>query len=171
MKCLYCKSSFTKNNQRPLQKFCSKYCRERNFFKTNPIKVKEYQKRYLLKRRKFCKKCKSEIIDRTQGKSFCDLCLSIRKSKYSKKSRQNKKKQFHIIKCEIGCQICGYNKYGGSLDFHHIDPNKKLFTLSRYWRYSWDKLEEEIKKCILLCANCHREFHAGLINQPLTQLA
>ena len=62
------------------------------------------------------------------------------------------------------CQICGYNKYIGALDFHHIDESTKSFNLSvRGLTRSWEKTKKELKKCILVCANCHREIHAGLV--------
>lgn len=61
------------------------------------------------------------------------------------------------------CQICGYNKCIGAMDFHHVDEEKKSFDLSsRGLTRSWARIEEEIKKCVLVCANCHREIHAGL---------
>lgn len=61
------------------------------------------------------------------------------------------------------CQCCGYNKYNGALEFHHIHSEEKSFGLSQKTYYAWSKLESELKKCILVCANCHREIEAGLI--------
>lgn len=62
------------------------------------------------------------------------------------------------------CQICGYNKCANALEYHHLDPKAKDFTISSKWSRSWESTCEELKKCILLCANCHREIHAGLID-------
>ena len=64
-------------------------------------------------------------------------------------------------------QICGYSKYVGALDFHHLDEKKKSFDLStRGLTRSWKKTKEEVDKCILVCSNCHREIHGGLIKLP-----
>jgi len=60
------------------------------------------------------------------------------------------------------CQICNYNKYFGSLEFHHIDPTQKDFTIGSSNK-SFELLKKELDKCIILCANCHREVHAGII--------
>lgn len=62
------------------------------------------------------------------------------------------------------CMCCGYDKYQGALEFHHLDPNEKDFNFSQkgYCR-SWEKVKIELDKCVLVCANCHREIHAGLI--------
>lgn len=63
------------------------------------------------------------------------------------------------------CQKCGYLKYSGALDFHHLKKEEKSFNIRGYGRtMSWIKIEKELEKCILLCANCHREIHGGLIN-------
>lgn len=59
------------------------------------------------------------------------------------------------------CQICGYNKYEGALEFHHKDPSEKDFSLSGK-SLSFDKMLEEAKKCVLVCGNCHSEIHAGI---------
>jgi len=65
------------------------------------------------------------------------------------------------------CNICGYNKYAGALDFHHIDEKTKKFDLSsKGLTRSWEKTKVEVEKCLLLCANCHREIHAGLVQLP-----
>lgn len=62
------------------------------------------------------------------------------------------------------CNICGYDKYIGALDFHHLDEGSKRFGLStKGLTRSWDKTKAEVDKCILVCANCHREIHAGLV--------
>lgn len=61
------------------------------------------------------------------------------------------------------CMICGYDRSFGVLDFHHIDTNTKLFGISSGgFSRSWVSIEEEIKKCVLVCANCHREIELGL---------
>ena len=69
------------------------------------------------------------------------------------------------------CVVCGYNKYLGSLDFHHIDPSKKDFNLSHARQTSFiknqDAIQKELDKCILVCKNCHCEIHNGItIHNP-----
>ena len=62
------------------------------------------------------------------------------------------------------CEVCGYDRCMSALDFHHLDESQKSFSLgTRGLTRSWAKIEEEIKKCFLMCANCHREIHAGVI--------
>lgn len=56
------------------------------------------------------------------------------------------------------CEKCHYNKYHGALHFHHLDPSEKSFTISSTSK-PWAEIEEEIKKCILICSNCHAEAH------------
>lgn len=60
------------------------------------------------------------------------------------------------------CVRCGYDKCKASMDFHHTDPSTKDFEISRRWTISKDLLTEEVNKCIVLCKNCHGEYHAGL---------
>lgn len=61
------------------------------------------------------------------------------------------------------CVICQYDKHPGVLDFHHVDPTTKSFAISGGgFSRSWASIELEIKKCILVCANCHREIELGL---------
>ena len=61
------------------------------------------------------------------------------------------------------CEKCGYDKYDGALDFHHLDPSKKDFDISRKKSTNIDKLKPELDKCILICSNCHRELHGGMV--------
>ena len=59
------------------------------------------------------------------------------------------------------CSQCGYSKCLNALEFHHLNPSEKEFSinkaLSNHWK--WERIEIELKKCIILCANCHREIH------------
>jgi predicted HNH restriction endonuclease len=59
------------------------------------------------------------------------------------------------------CAICGYTYCTAALDAHHIDPLEKDFNISSRMT-SWKAIVRELDKCILLCANCHREVHDGL---------
>lgn len=62
------------------------------------------------------------------------------------------------------CLLCGYDKCGNALCAHHLDPKEKEFGLSyKGLCRSWIKVLSELKKCVLLCANCHAEVHDGLI--------
>jgi predicted HNH restriction endonuclease len=85
--------------------------------------------------------------------------------------RRKKLKQMAIELKGGKCQFCGYNKYGGALDFHHVDESKKEFDLStRGLTRSWERIKNELQKCVLVCANCHREIHGGIIRLPETQI-
>jgi hypothetical protein len=74
------------------------------------------------------------------------------------------------IKTVEGCQACGYNRYHGSLDVHHIDrstvrlkKNGQRTTPGGLITGSLDVLRDECIKCVVLCKNCHYEAEAGLI--------
>lgn len=65
------------------------------------------------------------------------------------------------------CCICGYSRCSNALDVHHRDPAQKDFGLSADgMTRSWARVEKELRKCVLLCANCHREIHAGQTQLP-----
>ena len=78
--------------------------------------------------------------------------------KYVKNSREKRKRQMVYVMGEK-CQLCGYNHSVFALEFHHINPKEKSFSFNKADNMNWLKIEEELKKCILLCANCHREIH------------
>lgn len=66
------------------------------------------------------------------------------------------------------CCICGFNAFQEALEFHHIDPQTKSFGLtdSNAVTKALEKQLEEARKCVLLCANCHRGLHAGYLELP-----
>lgn len=66
------------------------------------------------------------------------------------------------------CQICGYNKCYAALELHHLDPSQKELTFSFLLSScrNWNLIYNELKKCILLCANCHQEVHSAISTIP-----
>lgn len=62
----------------------------------------------------------------------------------------------------LSCNRCGEN-HPACLDFHHKDAKEKDFSLGNVKAMGWgrEKLLSEIKKCVVVCANCHRKLHAN----------
>jgi transposase len=61
------------------------------------------------------------------------------------------------------CAMCGYDRYVGALQFHHLDPSQKAFGLSAHGiTRSLERVRAEAKKCVLLCGNCHAEVEGGV---------
>lgn len=121
---------------------------------------------------KVCSRCKKEqsldqfIPRKDRGNrphSWCDEC---RKSRFDAvlKSRRNKQNIVAEHKRERGCLVCGLNE-PVALDFHHTDPSVKDSTISNLFanNASIETIFKEIEKCIILCANHHRMYHAGII--------
>jgi len=60
------------------------------------------------------------------------------------------------------CMLCGYDRCNAALEFHHLDKTTKSFGLSRNGVIrSWESIRTELDKCVLVCANCHREVETG----------
>jgi hypothetical protein len=57
------------------------------------------------------------------------------------------------------CKRCGWGEHPAGLVAHHVNPSKKAFTIGGT-SFSWEKIKEEAKKCVLLCSNCHLIVHA-----------
>lgn len=75
--------------------------------------------------------------------------------------RRKKIRQLAIEYKNGKCGNCGYNRCIEALEFHHADSSGKYFSISeKGYTRSWNKVREELDKCVLLCANCHREIHA-----------
>jgi hypothetical protein len=90
-----------------------------------------------------------------------------KRSEHVKNWRKNTKNR--IVEAMGGkCICCGYNKCNSALSLHHLDPSQKEFQFGKIRANpaSWLKIVEELKKCVLLCNNCHAEFHDGLIKIP-----
>jgi len=127
--------------------------------------------------RSYCKKCNKENVNKFRS-------LPVNKErirKYSKKYYEKpgaKEKKYKNAQLRIllikekaveykggKCSICGYNKCIYALEFHHTNPLEKDKNLNNRGidrRKSFESLKIELDKCILVCANCHREIHYNL---------
>lgn len=81
--------------------------------------------------------------------------------KTSNVRNDRRRRLWHAVKqykLERGCSLCGYNKVAEALQFDHIADNKRgnVSDLIRS-DYGIHTVWQEIKKCQLLCANCHAE--------------
>lgn len=85
---------------------------------------------------------------------------------YLKVAVSNRRRALKLKAIEVmggRCMICGYDKHQGVLEFHHVDAATKSFGISGGgFSRSWISMYEELKKCILVCANCRREVELGL---------
>jgi len=80
------------------------------------------------------------------------------------RNKAYKKELRDRIKQEFGgrCSLCGYSTCLDALEFHHTHPEGKDESVTRLILFgSYTRILEEAKKCILVCAHCHREIHAG----------
>jgi hypothetical protein len=65
------------------------------------------------------------------------------------------------------CMLCGYDRHLAALQFHHVDPATKAFTLRNGDTRSLARMRAEAAKCVLLCANCHAEVESGAAQVPV----
>lgn len=81
---------------------------------------------------------------------------------------RRKQKIKRILVEEAGgcCAICGYDTTVINLHFHHVDPASKSFSLHMGTTKAIARYREEARKCVLLCAICHGEVEAGLMESP-----
>lgn len=128
---------------------------------------------------KICKKCGRELpleefeIEHTKSgdirRNACRCC----RSEY-RKNRRKEHPEIHILQetrrikrvrewqnsLKTPCIICGESE-PVCIDWHHIDPSTKSFTIGANFSKARNLILEEIQKCVCLCANCHRKVHNG----------
>ncbi len=120
----------------------------------------------------------TNLITRTSRwsrlKDELDKCLLVCENCHreiherSKDNKNNKNKKICLeFKGVNSCYKCGYSKCDGALEFHHFVSSEKSFGISKMSnRRRWKKVADleqdvidEINKCEVLCANCHKEHH------------
>jgi hypothetical protein len=88
-------------------------------------------------------------------------CLACRVDAVTKRRRAVKR--FLVDEAGGACRLCGYDRSVAALQFHHLDPGEKSFSLSqRGVTMALEAARAEAAKCVLLCANCHAEVEAGV---------
>jgi hypothetical protein len=99
--------------------------------------------------------CNNEVAGKQKTQLFCrPRC----KDHYHTDKRRWENKLKAIVEKGGKCQVCGYDKCPTALEFHHLNPEEKSFSIGGNAKFKrWKQIQEEIKKCDLLCANCHRE--------------
>lgn len=133
---------------------------------------------------KICSRCKRELpIDNFSWRnkktgrrqSECKEChRKIAKEHYKKNKKiyiKNRRRRinklkiwFAHLKSQLKCANCGEDCII-CLDFHHLESEEKDYEVAQfvYGGYSKDRIIEEIRKCIVVCSNCHRKIHAGYL--------
>ena len=96
---------------------------------------------------------------------FINETTKVKKEKYRRDRRQNTSRE---LKESRGgkCESCGFDKSLPALDWHHVNPAEKDFTISARRGINIEALREEIKKCVLVCKNCHAMIHNNQIPCP-----
>lgn len=63
-------------------------------------------------------------------------------------------------KAQHGCAHCG-ERHPACLDLHHKEPSEKEYNVGSVFAIGWkiERIQSELDKCIILCANCHRKLH------------
>ncbi len=90
-----------------------------------------------------------------RGHNYCKIC----KAKNTRKSYSNQRQEVQLYKIAKGCAKCGYNRNPHALDFHHPEDNKVVNIGRDASRINKERLWNEIRKCEVLCRNCHAEEH------------
>ena len=161
---MFCKKEYDATDKKGAckrQKFCSTRCRDKQWQKNHPERWKEFQRNWLLSKPILCRWCKKPIPNdkRASGVTLCsDKC---RREKYlfvQEKFRTKIHKAYREFKESQGCSVCGYKRYAGSLDFHHVGGKDFRIDASRWWCNS-STFQKELARCILVCKNCHYELH------------
>lgn len=104
----------------------------------------------------------TEFVLEGRGYYRCKKCRQERVVEWRRRAKQRL-----IAEAGGACRICGYDRYGGALHFHHVDPESKEFGIGfRGAARSIARLRAEAAKCVLLCSNCHAEVEAGIATLP-----
>lgn len=152
--CEYCGQLM--ENVRSDKQYCSRSCqakasRERKKFSIDLTK-------------KICPRCNNEFTIKTSGynRAYCYECVPEENQPRTGGQMRALIKKWVLEEKGGKCCKCGYCKCQEALELHHLNPNEKDFSISdRNLKYGdWSTIKKEINKCILVCANCHREIHA-----------
>lgn len=94
----------------------------------------------------------------------CHRLRHIRKEAANREVELRKEKKLRAVAFFGGvCFLCKCGYPAMVFEFHHLDSKKKDFEIAtRGMQRSWPRIAAELAKCVMLCANCHREVHSGI---------
>lgn len=139
---------------------------------------------------RICNICRKELSldsfafkDKKKGsyQYHCRACNKIKCDEYyqnnkdkiisrSVKASKQKRDCFQTWKASLKCQVCDESATP-CLDFHHVDDSEKSFEICNHFaQYTPSDITREVNKCAVVCSNCHRKHHAGLLTVSLTKL-
>lgn len=106
---------------------------------------------------------KDKEYAKKRNKEYQKVWYKKHKTTHQKRMKGNRERirlWFAEYKSKLKCELCGFS-HVAALDFHHIDALDKDKNLSQMVGLSTSipKIKEEIKKCQVLCSNCHRILH------------
>ena len=143
-------------------KYHKKYCEahkdqiresKRKYYETHKDKEYERKKKFRETHKEEQNQCRRNYYARVK-----DTPEFKEKAKQKSRYRQRIKNEF-LAKWRRPCQKCGEQRLY-LIQFHHIDPATKEFNISTsVGNKKTEICEEEVKKCVCLCSNCHDEFH------------
>ncbi len=98
-----------------------------------------------------CALCNKKLKENSHNRKCCATCITrIRRFRLKKRAVEYKGGK---------CLDCGYSKSLAALEFHHLNPDEKDFSIAEMNHKSWEFIKKELDKCIMLCSNCHAEKH------------
>jgi len=129
------------------------------------LKLFDLQTHPLLSQEPRCGSCGETSAAKFYGhkKNVCGRCHNLYTLKRGQIIRE---KALQFLGAQ--CAACGYNRFPVSLDIHHLDPALKDPNFSSMRSWKWEKVEQELRGCVLLCKNCHAAIHAGLLQLEQT---
>lgn len=182
-RCVHCKCEFLPKSHN--SKFCSADCRVNPANKICqvcgvklPSSIIINGKKHIISSRRKCLTClpfkqektkvSIDIINKKNIDKSRKYYVVHRERVVAKIKKHRTDSKAKIVALTNGCQFCGYNKIQRNIAFHHVDENLKSFeTSSRSFQSKLVKLLPELKKCVVVCHNCHGEIHEGLIEHEL----
>ena len=105
-----------------------------------------------------CRICHREMGSNPRNQAKCNSCITT--------LRRTRVKMAAVNLLGGKCVKCGYNEHYAALEFHHADDNKE-FTIGGVLHKSWSVIRQEVLKCTLLCAICHRIEHSHRYNDAM----
>jgi len=136
---------------------------------------------YAIRKCRFCGTTDIDKLKKTKVGKILTLCnrCNYRHYPYTPKTKRIYKPQYKTNKpmwinfliesgISFSCSECGYNKYTGAIEFHHIDSKQKELSMNQFMRsrelsdLNKTTFLQEVSKCLILCSNCHKELHHEL---------